>query len=104
MLELSAPENIICMIVGASKARLLQLLLTDTFFLSATSAGLSILIHYSCNDCIFSYINQAEILYKASDYLLLFLFMLTISVLMIIPFICIICKNSITGAKNIFEK
>ena len=104
MVELSAPENIICMIVGASKAKLLQLLLMDTFFLSAVSAGLSILIHYLCRDSIFSHINQAEILYTASDYLLFFLFMLAISILMIIPFICIICKNSINKAKNIYVK
>ena len=104
MVELSAAENVICMIVGASKAKLLRLLLIDTFFLSAVSAGLSVLIHYLCRNSIFAYINQYKIQYGASEYFLIFMFMIAISLLMIIPFICVICKNSIIESRHIYEK
>lgn len=103
MVELSAAENVIYMIVGASKAKLLQLLLLDTFFLSAVSGGCSILIHYLCKNSIFAAINQQELLYRASDYFLIFLFMTLISVIMIIPFICVICRKSIISARNTYE-
>ena len=94
-------ENVISIIVGASRWQIITFTVREVFFLSLTSNGLGILSHIALYDIIFIRLNLSEsIVYGSMDYCIILAFMLLISLLVAVPVITKETGLAPAAAKN----
>ena len=88
MIDSLRTESVISMIVGATRTKLRVCTLTEVFVLTSVSSLAGILIHKLLYNSFFSGINLREgIVYTFTDYLKIFGLMLSIAVIVEIPFV-----------------
>ncbi len=103
MFDLNRYENIVYSIVGASKFRVTKIMLLEATVISIISIIIAVILHISFYDCFFSLINREEIIYTFSDYCIIALFSLILSLLTLIPFFIPYMKNPIMKSKTRYE-
>ncbi|MCI8553806.1 MAG: FtsX-like permease family protein [Clostridiales bacterium] len=94
-------ENIVYSLIGASKKAVVRLIVLENFLLSSLSAVLSIGLHLLLKESVLDKVSiSTQLTYYFSDYLLLFLLMVTVSQLVSIPFILRYCKQTAVAIRN----
>lgn len=97
--DMNRYENIIYSIVGASKVKVLLLMLFEVFIISVISILCAIILHISLYGCFFSVINREDIQYTLNDYLIISGFSVFLSVITIIPFFVSYIRSPILSSK-----
>lgn len=101
--DLNRNENIVYSIVGASKFKVTKTIFLEAVVMSIGSIIAAIILHTSLYDSFFAYINCQEIIYTFSDYCIIGLFSLILSLLTLIPFFIPYIKNPIMESKIRFK-
>lgn len=101
MSDRNSAENVIYAIVGASKKKIMGIMALENIILSSCSGIIGILLHVFLYGPFFSKINTLEnIRYDPTDYLLVFLFTVLLSLLTVIPFFIGFWRASLIESKN----
>lgn len=101
MSDRNSTENVIYAIVGASKKKIMTIMVLENIILSACSGIIGILLHVFLYNPFFSKINTLEnISYNWVDYLLVFLFTVLLSLLTTLPFLISFWRASLIESKN----
>ncbi|WP_255882307.1 MULTISPECIES: FtsX-like permease family protein [unclassified Ruminococcus] len=101
MVDKSRRENIIYSIVGATKKKVVSILLAESVTITAIISFLAVFVHILFYESFFSQINTEQgIIYNANDYFLITAFMIMLSLLTSIPFVFSYMKCSIVENKN----
>ena len=95
-------ETIVCMMVGASKARMLQITFWEVTVLSLGANGLGLLLHYLLYEPVFTLLNiTPDLRYTASEYFMLCLVLLVLSLFAIIPIMLKYLRLSPVAARRL---
>lgn len=101
MSDRNSTENVIYAIVGASKKKIMGIMALENIILSSCSGLIGILLHVFLYVSFFAKINTLEnIRYYPTDYLLVFLFTLLLSLLTVVPFFISFWRSSLVESKN----
>lgn len=94
-------ENTIYSLVGASKRRVVTIMLIEAGILSLASSIVTVIIHrLLLNTEFFIQLNQEGIVYSMIDYLIIIGFTLVLSILTIIPFFITYLANPLIKTKR----
>lgn len=105
MMDKSSSENVIYSIVGATKVRIVILLLIENVILSFVFAVIASIIHSSLYEVLFKKLNiVSDVEYYFSDYLFIIIMTVLLSCLVALPFIISTAKNSIIKNKNKYNE
>lgn len=97
-------ENVIYTMIGASKKNVMKIMVAENLLISLCSAVIAIFLHMALYGSFFSKINTIEnITYQWNDYLVVFIFVLFLSVLTSVPFLISYSHNSIIHSKNKYD-
>lgn len=101
LIDKSNSENIIYLIVGSTKKKLISVLILENIIISSIIGLISIIIHIITYNQFFVYFNVYEGLqYSIIDYTIIFISIILLSCIVAIPFIISCLKNSIITNKN----
>ena len=101
LIDKSNLENLIYLIVGATKRKLFLILILENIIISGIIGIISIAIHLITYNQFFVYFNVYEGLqYSIMDYIIIFISIIILSCITAIPFIISCLKNSIIINKN----
>lgn len=79
-------DTLVCMVVGASKAKMLQYTFWEVTVLSLSANGLGLLLHWLLYEPLFTVLNiSPDLRYNINEYFMLCLVLLVLSLLAIIP-------------------
>lgn len=94
-------ENLVSVIVGASRARLTVYIFWETLLLSMIANGVGLLLHWALYRSVFSKLNiSAELSYRAEDYFFVYLMLVALSLATTIPFVLKYLKLSPIAARR----
>lgn len=93
-------ENTIYSLIGASKRRVVCIMLIEAGVLSLASSLIAITIHVLLYDSLFVQINTEGVVYDVLDYLVIAAFTLVLSIITIIPFFITYLRNPIIKTKR----
>ena len=97
-------ENVIYTMIGASKKNVMKIMVAENLLISFFSAVIAVALHSVFYSSFFSKINTIEnITYQLNDYLVVFIFVLFLSVLTSVPFLISYSRNSIIHSKNKYD-
>ncbi len=102
MMDRHRVENVIYCIVGCSKDDVMQITLLENACLATVSALLSVAVHIGLKKPVFDKLSIQAFVYSPRDYLLCFLLMVLVSLLVAVPFILKMRRQSLIMAKNSF--
>lgn len=93
-------ENTIYSLIGASKRRVVCIMLIEAAILSIISSVIAVVINVLFYDILFININTEGVKYGMLDYLTITVFALLLSIITIIPFFITYLKNPIIKTKR----
>lgn len=94
-------ENLVSVIVGASRGRLTVYIFWETLLLSVTANGVGLLLHWALYRSVFSKLNiSAELSYRTEDYFFVYLMLVALSLATTIPFVLKYLKLSPIAARR----
>lgn len=101
VLDSGMDENIVSMIVGASKTSLTVMIYWEGLLLSSTANALGLVLHWVLYEPIFSKINVSDsLVYSLRDYIVIFLMMFVITVVILAAFLGRYAKMSPIKARQ----
>lgn len=101
MIDKNSGDDIICVLVGATRRTILKIILLQNFVLTLIVGIIGIALHCALRNNLFELINtQPNIQYYATDYLLILGMMVVISTIAIIPFLWSTFRHSLLDLKK----
>lgn len=101
MIDLNVYENIIYAMLGASRKKVISILMIEIVVLVALTSIFSIVFHFLAYQPIFNKLNTVEgIIYSGYDYLIIFFVSLVAATLTSLPFVWRYARISLISNKN----